>query len=298
MKDSFLVDSADAILLLAYEKASNLQGVAEALGRNPSVISRRLSRIAKTGLIEKRENRWVFTERGKNLNRWTKSAIRDQALALQESGELRVGAPREFSARILVPETAEWHVLPSRLRFVTTDQGVEDLLLARKIDLAFDCGAPYSPEVAFKRVARETFGAYFGSARALKSHGTKTERASLRYLHYERFDFAEVRRESGWIREPHTVFSDIASIRAALIRDPSAWTILPDYCMETEAGPKTGIVRANFEPLPPLHFGIWWLRSQPPADAVLRAALAWLRKQESRLDGPSKTGVPPLSRRD
>src|SRR5438067_1225973 len=86
----FLLDSSQCELLLAFEESKSLSELATRLARDISVISRQLQRLAETApVIEKSQGRWRTTELGRQVNRWSRMAMREQGKILRQASALR-----------------------------------------------------------------------------------------------------------------------------------------------------------------------------------------------------------------
>jgi DNA-binding transcriptional LysR family regulator len=280
----FEISSEDAEFLLAFEGSEGLSDLARIWGRDISVVSRRLKRLAGMDLLQKSDGHWSITDRGRRLNAWTKRALREQSLALSMEGEIRIGAPSEFVARFLSGGLSPLEKKGYRFSIRSSEVGVEKLLEERRIDIGFDCGAPYSPSIAFKRCARETFGIYLssGSARQAIEAG-KASLGSLDYFHYERFDFSHIRRAVTGVDAPKMTFNDVSSLKSFLMGRKGAWSVLPDYCVSREVD-KGRLYRLSGEgPLSSMHFGVWWNRASPPSAELIEWATDWLSAQEKSL---------------
>lgn len=81
----FSLDSSQCELLILFEEADTLAQMAERAGRDVSVISRQLQRLAETApVLEKYKGRWRMTELGRQVNRWSRSAIAEQGRILKQ----------------------------------------------------------------------------------------------------------------------------------------------------------------------------------------------------------------------
>ncbi|RYZ79100.1 MAG: isochorismatase family protein, partial [Proteobacteria bacterium] len=72
----FRLSSEQLELLLAFENALGLNDLAEKMGRDPSVISRGLQKIAEEyPVLDKVKGRWQLTQLGRNLNALTTAQL-------------------------------------------------------------------------------------------------------------------------------------------------------------------------------------------------------------------------------
>ncbi|MBY0415572.1 MAG: isochorismatase family protein [Bdellovibrionales bacterium] len=75
----FSLTSDQLELLLAFENAEGLNQLAETMGRDPSVVSRKLQRIAEEQpVLKKTKGRWEMTPLGIQINEQTKSYLKNQ----------------------------------------------------------------------------------------------------------------------------------------------------------------------------------------------------------------------------
>src|SRR6187401_2018549 len=102
----FLLPTEDCELLLSFEQNSNLAEVAQAVGKDVSVASRHLKKIAeKMNVLEKHHGRWRLTAQGHLFNSWTKEAIISQKITLGFPSRLTIAATTEFARIVLLPNT-------------------------------------------------------------------------------------------------------------------------------------------------------------------------------------------------
>ena len=81
----FLLSSEQCELLLNFEESASLAELAKLVLRDVSVLSRGMRELAVQGVVEKNENRWVLTARGRVLNNATRVAIEAQERVLRGS---------------------------------------------------------------------------------------------------------------------------------------------------------------------------------------------------------------------
>jgi DNA-binding transcriptional LysR family regulator len=276
----FGLSSDDCQFLLAFTSSKSLPETARAIGRDASVVSRRLARIAALApVVEKRRDRWVLTALGVELNRWTVETAQSQRALLARPVGIRIGTTREFASRILVPGWAELvGAQESPPTVATFDSDIEDRLLSSSVDVAFECGHPRSPEVAFRLGLREPL-VVCASPALVRRFKIRKARDVLPapYLQYERIPAA---RLLGVEHELPTVagrFNDIAVVREAVVGS-IGWSLLPLYTVRDEVG--SNRVRVFADPtIPEDHFGVWWLRGNRPAERWASHALKWLKTQ-------------------
>lgn len=81
----FTLTSEQLELLLAFENATGLGHLAELMGRDPSVVSRNLQRIAESyPVLKKVKGRWEITPLGIQINQRTRVYLEEQAKLFSE----------------------------------------------------------------------------------------------------------------------------------------------------------------------------------------------------------------------
>jgi len=81
----FTLTSEQLELLLAFESATGLGHLAELMGRDPSVVSRNLQRIAESyPVLKKVKGRWEITPLGVQINQRTSVYLEEQAKLFSE----------------------------------------------------------------------------------------------------------------------------------------------------------------------------------------------------------------------
>lgn len=86
--DRFPLSSDLMELLLAFEERKGLEALASFMGRDVSVISRNLQRMAELlPVLEKRNRRWEITPLGKKVNALTRRFLEEMAEATSVAGQ-------------------------------------------------------------------------------------------------------------------------------------------------------------------------------------------------------------------
>lgn len=96
-RQRFPLSSEQCELLLAFEAAESLSGLASQLARDVSVVSRQLKQLAEDApVLEKRKGRWWLTDLGRQVNQWTRSALAVQRGLLDQHA--RSLSPRRLAS--------------------------------------------------------------------------------------------------------------------------------------------------------------------------------------------------------
>jgi DNA-binding transcriptional LysR family regulator len=267
-------------ILLHLEHSENLREIAEKVGRDVSVVSRKLQALASsTPFLTKIQNQWRLTTPGLEFNRWTRTAITEQRRLLMQADVVRIATTREFASRVMAPALDAFAAWGAGVEIISLSDGVEAALLERKADFGFDCGTPYSPSIAFHRGPAEGY-VVVQSGKAKRPARSVAELASTPFLFYNRMDLAEI-RQTLELKEmsSNAYFNDIATLRSAL-EHHDGWSVLPAYAVREEI--QKGTIRALKTPveLESTTFGLWWNRENAPRPDLLKNALAWLKKQK------------------
>lgn len=273
----FTIQTDEAEILVFLEKSTNLREVGEHLGKDVSVISRRLKSLSeRTPFLIKQDNQWRLTPAGRKFNDWSRRAMLEQESLMTIQEKLTIATTREFSNLVLCPSIKWWNEQLACYEIKTTDEGIESLILKGEADFGFDCGTPYSPQIAFKRGPKEEFVLVHSSKIAIKRI---EELQKYPFYFYNRLDLSKIREACNvdYLR-PKTSFNDMSSVRNALING-EGWSVLPKYVVANEI--KTGQLKAMSKTFkyPATSFGLWWNRENPPDAKILAKAHEWLAKQ-------------------
>lgn len=276
--NKFALQTDESEILLLLESCSNLRDIAEKLGKDVSVISRRLQGIAeRTPFLLKQERQWRLTPAGRRFNDWTRRAIAEQMDLIKDKERIIIATTKEFSNLVLCPSIPWWMKEFANCEIVTTDEGIESLLLKGTAHFGFDCGTPYSPQIAFKKGPKEEFVLVYHAKKELTSI---KQISQLPFFHYNRIDLAQIRTATNLeYVEPRLSLSDMASTRSALIAS-EGWSVLPHYAVASEIKAKKVKVLTKGFKYPPMQFGLWWNREDAPQSTVLAKAFGWLEKQK------------------
>lgn len=278
--DRFALSSNDCELLLELERHGSIQTLANAMSKDPSVISRNLKNISeKSSVLEKENGRWTLTQQGLSLNKWTREAIYAQRQAINQMKILKVGATREFASKILLPSTRSLvGESDISLSILTSDLGMEKMIGTGEVDFGFDCGRPIDPSIAFKTVLDESFG-IFASPQFIEKYKIK------KYKDLEDKDLLKFTRTEDLILDLNVratryygTFSDVSSLREACVLG-YGWAILPHYAVRREL--KAGSLQeVHGLKIKPARYGVWWLRERRSIQPWVEKALDWLKEQD------------------
>jgi DNA-binding transcriptional LysR family regulator len=278
----FRMSSEDCELLLAFGEGGTLSDLAELMGRDISVISRQMKRLAGASpVLEKRAGRWRMTVAGENIAKWTREAMRAQSGILDEQSTVAIVTTHEFGARILTPGLGSLlpnpRVLPSIL---CTDLSIEPRILSGEAEFGFDCGRPQSPLIKYKLVRDEPLSLL--ASPVFKEHyrlKNWKELIETPYVEYSRISPTRSLGLKSEISVRAGSFNTVAATRAAVLAG-RGWSILPKYSVshELEMG---SLVSFLPEAITHEQFGVWWLRGNERAqrDWVPRAT-KWLKSQD------------------
>lgn len=281
---NFPISSQDCELLLLFGEHKSLEKIANLLDRDASVISRQLKSLAlRTQTIEKVEGRWQVSKIGERIILWSKNAIEDQKSSLKGKMNIRIATTREFAARILIPDIRK--LVGDKdltISILSSDEGVENLLLTGKADLGFDCGRPNDPGIAFKKIIKESFVCVATPKFILKNKISSYQNLNMDYcLKFVRTEVSLLEQESQKGSYFGT-FSDIATQRQAALMG-YGWAIIPYYAVALEIARKELVVISGFK-VEEENYGVWWERSQSkvPVLDLINSAKNWLKSLESQ----------------
>jgi LysR family transcriptional regulator, glycine cleavage system transcriptional activator len=277
----FLLTSKECELLLVFEHKGSLEELSLTLHKDISVISRNLKQIAeKSPLLEKHHGKWTLTEKGKALNRWTKEAIMNQRLAVEQQRSIKIATTREFANRILLPTiTSLVEEKQYSVSIIASDSGIEDILLAGNADFGFDCGRPYSPNIAYKRLISERFVVVAAPSFIVDYHiSTFADLPQSQHLKFVRSEGAVWDMDTEPRCHLFGTFNDMANIREACLLG-YGWAIIPFYMVKKEVANGLLSVIAGRQ-FPEQKFGLWWLRDRRNLSDWLAKATSWLLQQD------------------
>ena len=282
MKTTFMLDSSECTLIAALEEHPSLNEVSAIMGRDPSVLSRQLSKIIdRYPVAEKQAGRWKLTPMGKKIAEWTRKTSFEQAELLNEKTQLRIGSTREFSSRLLSSNLNDLQNKCPNVSFYIDafEKGVEDDLLKGTIDIGIDCGQPNDPLISYKRILPEPF-VIVAREDFWKNHNVKKKEdlIGLPYYRYSRLNYERYLQISQSLGNPTCIFNDIASLREALLQDNKAWALLPRYTVWRELSKKR-LTALPFKVKTQESYGVWHLRSRTDLKNIVGIFENWLRKQ-------------------
>lgn len=273
------ISSEDCLLLLKFSEADTLAALAQSLGRDISVVSRKLQRLAASvPVLEKHQGRWSLTPLGKEVVQWARDAVSSQSRILRRPHSLSIATTREFGARMLAPALPE---LRKRLPLVefeiyTYENGTEEPLLSGNVDIALDCGRPQSPDIRFQLLAREEVS-LLASPAFLKKYPLRKLEDLVRAPHLEflRIPPSRYLKLKEQVEVRFARFNDIAACRAAAVAG-CGWTLLPTYAVREElVGGQ--LKKLDLFSVEQENYGVWWLRDRKALKPYLDVFADWLR---------------------
>ncbi len=282
----FEVDPSDCALLLAVHETGSLSRASRELGRDPSVLARRLQRLAReSDLVEKIGGAWRVSERGRQVALWTRDAIQRQRIALREPLTLRLGGTAPFLENVLCPALSEAPFSSlresHRLEILNPSDGLEAALLRGSLDIAFACGRPKDPLIRFKKASAERWILVATPSLAQAIHRrAKASRlealAELPMLRHVDVVPEEMLSLPARTFKSEIVFDLTSSLRAAALAG-LGWTLVPSFAIRSTSG----LVELDIGVEPKRDFyGIWWLKGNRSAEQTVAALSTWLSEQK------------------
>jgi DNA-binding transcriptional LysR family regulator len=279
----FAISAEEAELLMFFEETHDIRLIGKKLGRDPSGVSRAIKRLAeKFPVIEKISGRWQVTSLGTELNVLNRNFLQAQSSILQKQTTLRIGANREFAARVVAPRIDELAEIfrGTRIDLLSFEAGVEQPLKSGLIDIGFDCGRPSDPLLSYKLLVAEPIAPYC-SKKFYKSRQTDIEAgkwSTLPHILCDRLYPDRIMNLSERSMKIAIHVNDIASARA-LAQAHKGWALLPNYSVaqEVESGTLIKMGRVDFDLE---KYGIWWLRDRKYLQPKISSLARWMKNIE------------------
>jgi DNA-binding transcriptional LysR family regulator len=262
MKFRSLLSDHEAELLIAFESNPGIEALAQALGRDPTVISKQLKRIAaNVPALRKVGGRWQLTEQGKKLNQLTREYVIAQSAVTQLRPSIRVGANREFGTRVLSRDIQKFlkAMAPSSISIKLYEAGIENALLDGQIDLGFDCGKPYSPEIAYRSIAPEPILPVISPKllKTLRINVKEIDFSAIPHIYCDRLKPDRITGEE-YALNIQVSTNDIGAAREMCVQRVG-WAMLPQYTMQLELENQSLVPLGN-KIYSDEEYGVWYLR--------------------------------------
>lgn len=287
---SFPLNSEQCEMLLQLKNQGSVQKLAEFLKRDVSAVNRQLQKIASiSDLLEKQQGRWRVSKHGDQMVEWAREAILSQRQILNERSEICIVTTREFAARVLAPQLPKIREENEQIHFVilTSEDGVESLLLNGRADLGLDCGRPQDPLIRYRPVQPEPFSVvatpdFISQHKISKKNGRVEMRKYLLELPYLQYLRPHQGRSLDTDDAPNDIvgsFNDLATIRSACCAG-LGWAIVPSYTVRDEIrSGNLNVINCGLEP-PAEKFGVWWVREHRAMQSWATRMTDWLSKQD------------------
>ncbi len=280
---NFLLTSSESELLLQFEQFPSLEKLAKSLCRDPTAISRQLKRISEKGdFLVKVSGRWKITDIGMKFNQATKDYLLSQEKIVKKEIHLKIGSTREFCSRILAPSIKSLQIClgADSISLISLEGSVEKSLLSGKVDLAFDCGRPYSPDIVYKQLLEEPIAPVVSSKIYKAYSKIKKFKELENYPHIlcDRLHPDRISTEPFLLQKTVSYSNDIAVARQ-LCLSSQGWALLPIYTIREELKFKklkiVSDISFSFE-----KFGVWFLRERKSLTPFFNKAVAWSKQNE------------------
>lgn len=285
----FLIDPDDCLLLLAIYQAESVKGAAFLLKKDPTVILRRVQRLAlESDLVRKTGGIWKLTSKGQTIALWAKEAKESQLQALQAPSTLRIGASATFIERVICPFLGEKPfsdiARDFHIELLCPASGLEQGILRGELDIVFTCARPNDPQIRFRRGVPESWSVVCSKEMAAAVNKEKTPKEklskilSLPYLRHKDVlpeELLSLNRDT--IKCAYT-FDLVSTIRSATISG-LGWSLLPTSAVNDELrdkklydlGPSLDInLRKDF-------IGIWWLKENSSVTKYISPLADWMK---------------------
>jgi len=278
-----ILTSVEAELLIQFEQYPSLEMLAKTLYRDPTAISRQLKRISEKGdFLTKASGRWKITDTGQKFNQLTKDYLLSQKRIVNHDVHLKVGSTREFCIRVLAPNIKKLEKVfgVNSLSLISFEGSVENALLSGQIDLAFDCGRPYSPDITFKQVLAEPISPVVSSKifQGYKNIQHFKDLEDHPHILCDRLHPDRVSKKTFRIKKVASYSNDIAVARSLCLAS-HGWGLLPVYAIKEEL--RTNKLRIiNNISFSSEKFGVWYLRERKSILPLFFIAIDWLRQNE------------------
>lgn len=276
----FPISTEDSELLLLFEELKDISTISQVTGRDASGVSRSLKRLAETyPVLEKLSGRWRLTMIGKELNNIHRNFIQLQSLALERPLYLRLGTNREFLSRILAPKLDEIMELMPKTTFelMSYEKGIEQKLKEGRIDIGFDCGRPFDPDISYKLLCPEPIAVYC-SPKFSEKNRKIIESNQWKRLPHVLCERLEPRNFTEFSEQELLISLKVNDISAAreVAKRSLGWVLLPTYTVLREIENKELV-----QMVPTIfggeQYGIWWLRRRKHLNSSIDVLSSWMQ---------------------
>ena len=274
-----LITTDEAEILCQFETYPSLELLSQKMGRDLTVLSKILKRISeKTDALIKVSGRWKLTDSGKSLNQATRDYLLSQHSIINGKSLLRVGTNREFAARVIAPNINAFHQnFPNHeMALFAFESGAEAALLDGRVDLAFDCGRPRSPDILHKSLVDEEIIAV-ATPRFCLHHRSSFQKQDFSQAPHLLYDRMPPEKYMGPAVRQVKILSqsnDIATIRSMCLQG-IGWALLPKYTVQEELDAGT-LKLCHSTRYASDRYGVWRLRSRKHLSADFTSACKWL----------------------
>lgn len=287
----FEISPDDCLITLEFRDSASLRDVAARLNCDPSALVRKVQRIASEhGLLEKVKGRWVLTQKGHLLNRWTEDSLMSQKKLLDSKPQMRIGTTMWLSEQVIVPyyfclnkateDRYNWMIL-------TPNRSFETELIEGTCDYVITCGAPVDPLIAYKRILPEEWvliapKAWQKDFKKADDDGIFERLLNKPFVRHYDMNPQEFLNLPEQVQNISITVDNMIGIRSAVSKG-YGWSVIPRLAVLNELQNQEiiEIPHSKLKNLKSNHLSLWWLRSRKEPQQLSAKIQQWLAQSIS-----------------
>jgi DNA-binding transcriptional LysR family regulator len=280
--DNFPIPAEYCLIVNTFSKVPTLRQVATLLNMDPAGLVRKVQRISEDfGFLIKVGNRWMLTESGHRVARWTEEYINSQKRLIEEKPQFRVAAFAWLTEEVLVPRFNELQSYSGKdvaWSFKMTAADLEQEIIHNRSDFVIHGHAPNDPAVAHKKIASFPWVVVVpiswkknlpsGSSEKLLSYLN-----SKPFVRHSGINPAQILGFSPK-KTADIIIDGVIGVRAAVIAE-EGWSALPAMSVISASKQKL-ISKLEIPTNIRDDLSLWWLRSRKDSAQQVRILTKWL----------------------
>ena len=252
----------DCEFLQQLEVAGSVTGICEKLKLDKGFVSRKISRIsALAPVLERVGGKWRLTSKGSEVVNWYRASSESQRAILHGRTELKIGTTQVISERKLANRLDQIRENTGfkNVSVITAIDDVEKALLGRRMDCAWVCKVPLSPEIRYKKIFTSPLVVCLPSQWKKKPDSIQDLVQNFPYVSHTSINIRELLRMDEAVPHPVAQFDHLSGVRQATVQG-LGWSILPLYSVESEIEESR---LSMFHTLDRFEeFKLWWVPSR------------------------------------
>lgn len=287
--EKFKISSQECQILLSLAKSSSLREAADLVDCDAGGLLRKVQQLAsKFGVVQKVNRKWILTQDGEAIARWTQDSIKRQNELLGQNLTIRIASTTWFAESVLISSVEKLRKDIRNLEKVQVlipEKKLEKSILDGDCDFVIVCHPPEDPSIAHS-VVREEPWTLVVSKELAELHKLNTNSITLNdlqeipFVHHLELNPETFLPKDFKIKYGIISTNSLIAARSAMINN-LGWSYVPKGLVLSELKSKKLLpVKYNFKM--DRKICIWWLRGGRQGKLYSSILKSWIESSCSK----------------